>query len=68
MRFRLVPLKFDDAAAFVSEHHRHHTPPAGHKFSLGAALGWRVLPLTRELIEDGTAVALIRQALGLGEV
>jgi hypothetical protein len=33
------------------------------KFSLGAALGWRVLPLTRELIEDGTAVTLIRQAL-----
>ncbi len=36
MRFRLVPLKFEDAAAFVAQHHRHHTPPAGHKFSLGA--------------------------------
>lgn len=27
---------FDLAAAFVSEHHRHHTPPAGHLFSIGA--------------------------------
>lgn len=33
------------------------------KFSIGAALGWRVLPLTRGMIEDGTAVTLIRQAL-----
>jgi hypothetical protein len=32
----LVPLDFKTAAAFVAEHHRHHTPPAGHKFSLGA--------------------------------
>jgi hypothetical protein len=33
------------------------------KFSLGAALGWRVLPITREMIESGEAVELIRQAL-----
>ena len=31
-----IPLEFETAAAFVAEHHRHHTPPAGHKFSLGA--------------------------------
>lgn len=34
------------------------------KLSLGAALGWRVLPVTREMIESGLAVELIRQALG----
>ncbi len=34
-----IPLKFADAAAFVSLHHRHHTPPLGHKFSIGAMLG-----------------------------
>lgn len=34
------------------------------KLSLGAALGWRVLPVTREMIESGQAVDLIRQALG----
>jgi len=31
-----VPLAFSDAAAFVQRHHRHHTPPVGHKFSIGA--------------------------------
>lgn len=33
---------FATAAAFVSEHHRHHTPPAGHLFSLGAYEGERL--------------------------
>ncbi len=33
------------------------------KFSIAAALGWRVLPLTDEMIESGQAVELIRQAL-----
>jgi hypothetical protein len=32
----VTPLTFAEAAAFVLEHHRHHTPPVGHKFSLGA--------------------------------
>lgn len=35
------------------------------KQSMAAALGWRVLPITKSMIEDGTAVALIAQALGL---
>lgn len=34
------------------------------KFSTAAAIGWRILPVTRDMIEDGRAVALIRQALG----
>jgi len=29
-----APISFEDAAAFVRLHHRHHTPPAGHKFSI----------------------------------
>jgi hypothetical protein len=33
------------------------------KLSIAAALGWRVLPLTDEMIESGQAVELIRQAL-----
>jgi len=33
----LVPVSFDDACRFVSEWHRHHLPPVGHKFSIGAA-------------------------------
>lgn len=38
-RLKLAPCDFDVAAAFVREHHRHHTPPVGHKFSLAAMLG-----------------------------
>lgn len=36
MRLYAAPIDFDQAAAFVREHHRHHTPPVGHKFSLAA--------------------------------
>ena len=39
MKLALAPIDFDAAAAFVREHHRHHTPPVGHKFSLAAMLG-----------------------------
>lgn len=39
MRLHAAPLTFDIAAAFVREHHRHHTPPQGHKFSIGAMDG-----------------------------
>lgn len=34
------------------------------KASMAGALGWRFLPVTRKMIEDGTAIDLIRQALG----
>lgn len=39
MRLSVAPIDFTQAAAFVLEHHRHHTPPAGHKFSLAAMRG-----------------------------
>jgi len=35
MALRAVPISFKDAAEFVREHHRHHTAPVGHKFSIG---------------------------------
>jgi hypothetical protein len=31
----LRPVTFREACAFVAEHHRHHKPPRGHKFSIG---------------------------------
>lgn len=37
MQFEIVPLKLEDANAFVLQHHRHHGPVKGHKFALGAA-------------------------------
>jgi hypothetical protein len=36
MSLSLVTIEFAEAAKFVLEHHRHHTPPVGHKFSLAA--------------------------------
>lgn len=35
-------VEFAEAAEFVSLHHRHHTPPVGHLFSLGAYQGDRL--------------------------
>jgi hypothetical protein len=45
-----------------------HVRGKGHaadceKLSIAAAEGWRVLVVTREMIESGQAVALIRRAL-----
>jgi hypothetical protein len=36
---RLVPVSFAEATAFITDWHRHHRPPRGHKFSLGIAFG-----------------------------
>jgi hypothetical protein len=45
-----------------------HVRGKGHaadceKLSIAASLGWRVLVVTREMIEDGSAVDLIRKSL-----
>ena len=36
-KLTVVPLPLDEANAFVKQHHRHHRPTVGHKFSLGVA-------------------------------
>ena len=33
----IVPIKFDEANAFVAAYHRHHKPVTGHKFSIAVA-------------------------------
>lgn len=38
-KLEVCPVELDEANAFVSQHHRHHKPVVGHKFSLGAV--WR---------------------------
>lgn len=43
MTLAVVPIPFATAKAFVALHHRHHQPPAGHKFSLGAYLDGRLV-------------------------
>ncbi|MPZ14314.1 MAG: hypothetical protein GEU73_07795 [Chloroflexi bacterium] len=39
MSLRLVPVSFAEACEFVRVWHRYHSPPAGHKFSIGVADG-----------------------------
>lgn len=36
-RLIVVPCQLDEANSFVSQHHRHHQPVVGHKFSLAVA-------------------------------
>ncbi len=61
-----VPLSFEAASEFVREHHRHHTPPAGHKFSIGAAADGELLgvvivgrPVSRHR-DDGQTLEVTR--------
>lgn len=66
---RLVPVSFADAAGFIAEWHRHHEPPAGHKFSIGVANDNNVLvgvatvgrPVARHL-DDGLTLEVNRTA------
>lgn len=36
---RLTPITYKQACDFIARLHRHHRPPQGHKFSIGAARG-----------------------------
>lgn len=36
-RLVVIPLPLDEANAYVGQHHRHHQPTVGHKFSIGVA-------------------------------
>ncbi len=57
-----IPVSLDEANAFVRDHHRHHQPVVGHKFSIGAVFGERLIgvaivgrPVSRH--RDDAAVA-----------
>lgn len=59
-------IEFADAAAFVAEHHRHHTPPVGHRYSLACYEGDRLCgvaivgrPVARRR-DDGRTVEVTR--------
>lgn len=66
MKLVLAPITFDDAASFVRQHHRHHTPPAGHKFSIAAMMGEKLVgvaivgrPVSR-MRDDGRTLEVTR--------
>ena len=69
MTLRIVPVSLRDAREFVTEHHRHHDAPKGHKFSIGVADG-RVLvgviivgrPIARTIDAEGTTLEVRRSA------
>lgn len=66
---RVVPITFADACGFVAMWHRHHTPPIGHRFSIGVADHDDVLrgaaiigrPVAR-LLDDGMTLEVTRTA------
>lgn len=69
MSLHLVPVSFRDACQFVSEHHRHHTAPVGHKFSIGVAddellVGVAIVgrPVSRVIAAEGDTLEVNRTA------
>ncbi len=63
----IVPITYADARDFVTAWHRHHRPPQGHKFSIGAATADGVLhgvaiigrPVARHY-DDGATLEVTR--------
>ena len=62
----LCPVSLAEANAFVAEHHRHHKPVRGHKFSLGCMVNGQLVgvaivgrPVSRHL-DDGLTLEVNR--------
>jgi hypothetical protein len=65
---QLVPVTFSEACGFVEMWHRHHSPPVGHKFSVGVADGEKLVgvamvgrPVARHF-DDGRTLEVNRTA------
>jgi len=65
-RLELVPVSFRQAQTFIAAHHRHHKPPRGMKFCIGAAIGTQLVavatigrPISRAL-DDGYTLEVNR--------
>lgn len=43
MNLTICPITFKEASQFVQQHHRHHPPPVGHKFSIGVTNGKEIV-------------------------
>lgn len=64
----IIPISLDEANEFVRQHHRHHRPVVGHKFSIGATANGQVVgvaivgrPVSRHL-DDGLTLEVNRCA------
>ena len=65
---RLYPISLREASQFILQHHRHHGPTQGHKFSIGLMLGDKLVgvavvgrPVARAL-DDGWTAEITRVA------
>lgn len=68
-RLQVVPIELREANAFVAQHHRHHKPVTGHRFSLGAVLHDQIVgvaivgrPVSRHIQADGVTLEVNRLA------
>ena len=43
MKLEIVPITLREANAYVEQNHRHHGPVTGHKFSIAASDGERIV-------------------------
>lgn len=66
MNLELVPMTLKEANAFTEQHHRHHKPVTGHKFSIGVSNGEEIVgvaivgrPVSRHL-DDGWTLEVNR--------
>lgn len=66
LSLEIVPMTLKEANAFVAEHHRHHGPVVGHKFSVGVSDGKKIVgvaivgrPVSRHQ-DDGLTLEVIR--------
>lgn len=62
----ICPMTLKEANAYVEQHHRHHGPVAGHKFSIGLSDGEKIVgvaivgrPISRYL-DDGWTLEVNR--------
>lgn len=58
----IIPVSFREVCAFLRQHHRHHRPPQGHKFSVAVSDGQAIVgvavvgrPVARRLDDGFTA-------------
>ena len=68
MALEAFPATFSEACAFVKQHHRHHVPPVGHKFSIACGIKNKIVgvvivgrPVSRNL-DDGFTLEVTRLA------
>ena len=66
MKLDIVPVSLAEANEFVLEHHRHHKPVVGHKFSIGCTDGEKIVgvaivgrPVSR-FLDDGLTLEVTR--------